>query len=209
MPGLASRNSDPPIGSSPPTASTGSPDLTASEAGRSPMNPTSIRCAANPASTRGPLSNSMKLTLYGAPASAPDACSRVSRSCCWSPRFKVVADELPAAACSAAGDVAPEPAGALLAHAASTASKPASDTPPSSREMVCDMGCGLPLRGMRKAAQRSGDLDVRVGEEGLALDDLRGEPGRPDGPVADQRHPVQDPLHVEMPEVSRAEVRGG
>ena len=37
-------------------ASTGRPDLAASEAGRSPMNPISIRCAANPASTSGPLS---------------------------------------------------------------------------------------------------------------------------------------------------------
>src|SRR5208337_530446 len=66
-----------------------------------------------------------------------------------------------------------------------------------------------PARPPRKAARWSGDLDVRVREEGLALDDLRGEPGRPDRPVADQRHPVQDPLYVEMTEVGRAEVRGG
>src|ERR1039458_1923310 len=109
------------------------------------MNPTSIRCAANPASTRGPLSNSTKLTLYGTPASAPDACSRVSRSCCWSPRFRTVPVDLAAAA--AADVVAVEPVVLLAAHAETTASRLASDTAPSIREMVCDIRTGFPLRG--------------------------------------------------------------
>jgi hypothetical protein len=51
------------MGSETAAATTGRPDLTASEAGRSPMVPMSIRCAAKPASTSGPLSNSTKLTL--------------------------------------------------------------------------------------------------------------------------------------------------
>ena len=63
IPGLASRYSDAPMGRSTAIAVTGRPDFTASDAGRSPISPTSRRWAANPASTSGPLPNSTKLTL--------------------------------------------------------------------------------------------------------------------------------------------------
>jgi len=102
MPGLASRYSLAPIGLSTATAFTGSPDLTASEAGRSPMLPTSIRRAAKPESTSGPLSNSTKFTWYLAPFSAPDAFSSVCRFCCWSPTFSTEpGDVVPSDVCVA------------------------------------------------------------------------------------------------------------
>src|SRR6266567_1278005 len=88
MPGLASRYMYEPIGRPTAAATTGRCAFAASEAGRSPIVPTSIRCAAKPASTSGPLSNSTKFTLYEAPASACDEANRGSRSCCWSPTLR-------------------------------------------------------------------------------------------------------------------------
>src|SRR5215469_2606102 len=147
MPGLASKNSQAPSGRSTATATTGRPDLTASEAGRSPMKPRSMRCAANPASTRGPLSNSTKLTLYLAPARACEAWNSVCSSCCWSPTFSTG----PGESCPVPGPAVFVPA-ALLAHADAMAVTLASDRAHRALEMA-DMGVVDSLSSRRGTGQ--------------------------------------------------------
>src|ERR1700722_16582932 len=105
------------------------------------MVPTSIRCAAKPASTSGPLSNSTKLTLYRAPASACDEANRVSRSCCWSPILRTT-PEYP--------DDDGSRAAWLTAQAETTAPRAATDRPDKILTTKCEVrGCTFSPEGPR------------------------------------------------------------
>src|ERR1700722_7695031 len=144
MPGLASRYMYEPIGRETAAATPGRWDFAGSEAGRSPLPPPSIRCAAKPASTSGPLSNSTKFTLYEAPASACDEANRVSKSCCLSPTLRTTLADPDA---PPGDDLC---AAWLGAHAETSAMRPVTDRPETVLMMKCEVRrCTVSPRGPR------------------------------------------------------------